>query len=145
MLIDTNILSVVGTPKTLPDTAMARWIVENEPRIWLSEGSLLEIRSGIAKLFEQGAVSKARAYHQWFELIFDRFFERLLPISREVLLAAGDLKGRAAAQGHMSGDMDCCLAATASLRGFPVATLNQKHFVPLGVPTIRPPSDRDPS
>lgn len=142
MLIDTNVISVAAKAKAQRDDTVSAWLAAESENLRFSEATLLEIEAGISKLQEQHAFQRAQAFRNWFDGILDSFAARFLPLDRMVLSEAGRLRGIAFAKGFNIGEMDCCIAATAKLNNWPVATFNARHFEQLGVAILVPPSGR---
>jgi toxin FitB len=142
LLVDTNVISIAAKAKTMQDESASAWLLQEAASLRFSEATLLEIEAGISKLREQGARQRAAAYRSWFDAILAEFSDRFLPLDRRVLSKAGSLRGVAFAKGFQASEMDCCIAATALLNDWPVATFNARHFEHLGVPVILPPGNR---
>jgi len=54
---------------------------------------------------------------------------------------AGALSDQAKAAGNHPGFADVLIAATATVHGLAVATLNARHFAPLGVDCVDPSAE----
>jgi toxin FitB len=145
ILVDTDVLSLSAFAKAHPDQRTTAWLESISAETYLSEATLFEIQSGITKLACTGATRKAQTFQNWLDRIVTTYDGRFAPLDRAVLFKAGEIRGRAMAQSFAATEMDCCIAATAVLRGWTVATRNAKHFAVLGAPFILPPSDRDPA
>jgi toxin FitB len=144
MLVDTDVLSLSAFAKAHPDQKTTAWLESIAAQIHVSEATLFEIQSGVTKLACTGATKKAKTFQDWLDQLVITYEGRFAPLDRSVLFKAGEIRGTAMAKGFAATEMDCCIAATAVLRGWTVATRNAKHFAVLGAKFIVPPSDRDP-
>jgi predicted nucleic acid-binding protein len=135
LLLDTNVLSEVRRPK--PDARVLAWLhAIDEDRVFISVGSIAEIRRGVA-LMSRGRRRAALA--DW--LAHDlpaRFGGRILPIDFATAERWGDLMAESKQRGAALSVMDAFFAAAALVHGLTLATRNIKDFAPFGVALLNP-------
>ncbi len=105
-------------------------------QIYISVVTVAEIEAGIARSARIGATAKAALLRQWLAAVQHFYARRILPFGIEEAREAGAMLDRSRA--HDPGFEDVAIAATAAARGFTVLTANERHFLPLGVPTLNP-------
>lgn len=132
-LLDTNIVS--QRPKLKPNPAVMAWLSStNEADLRISAITIQEIRLGIERL---DAGRRRREIEQWLEGdLLARFAGRILPVDAVVADQCGRLIAAANERKHNPDLGDALIAATAVVHGLQVATLNRKHFEPLGVALV---------
>jgi predicted nucleic acid-binding protein len=133
-LLDTNVVS--QRTKTRPVAEVMAWLRSvSEDEICLSAITIQEVRAG-AELMAAG--QKRRAVEAWLEDDLLRgFADRILAVDA----AVADFCGRVIVEAisrhrHTPALGDALIAATARVHGLKVATLNRKHFEPLGVELV---------
>ena len=129
-LLDTDVVS--QRPKLKPNPAVIAWLsATSEADLRISVVTVQEIRLGIEKL---DAGRRRREIAQWLEDdLLVRFNGRILPIDASVADQCGRLIAAANRRKHNPDLGDALIAATALVHGLQVATLNRRHFEPLGV------------
>lgn len=126
LLVDTNIISELS--RTKPDTGVLAWAAKvTDYR--LSVISLEEIAYGLA--WRPNPRIQA-----WMEGFFAR--HAALPVTQEIALRAGDLRGRLAALGSPRTQADMLIAATALVHGLTLVTRNSRDFDGCGIPLLNP-------
>ena len=131
-LLDTNIVS--QTAKLHPDPAVMHWWQQqDEFSLMVSAIAFQELRFGIESM-SQG--KKRDRLEEWLESLRREFVGRILPVTEEVAEVSGVLLAGTKQAGHMAEVADALIAATAQVHGMVVATLNWKHFEPLGVELV---------
>jgi len=132
-LLDTSVLS--QRIKPVPHGPAAAWLrrVEHSEQ-FVSVVTLWEIRYGI-EMTPPGR--KRQLYEDWLTKdIRGNYAQNFLPVDDRI----AELAGKLIAQGKLAGaepePADALIAATARVHGLKVATLNRKHFVPLGVELV---------
>lgn len=129
-LLDTDALSELERPK--PDAGLLSWM---ESVDWLdlhlSVITVGEIWSGISRLPEG---PKRRALEGMFELLPDRFYNRILPVDVPVAVKYGEIQARV---GPLPS-LDTLIAATAIVRRLTVVTRNGKDLMRTGAAVFDP-------
>lgn len=137
-LVDTNVISTGAPAQGKRFPALVTWMDVHSHDIFASCVTVLEIESGIAKAFREGAERKASVLSQWLETILHLYSRRILPFDTACARRAGHLSDRARAQGHGPGLADIMIAATAQQHGLTILSRNLRHFEPLGVAALDP-------
>jgi predicted nucleic acid-binding protein len=134
-LLDTNVVSLLAPSerRTPADDALAAWIVERSPDLWLSVITAAEVEDGIANAKRTGATKKSDALAEWWREIRHYYGSRILPLDLETAIVAGQLMTIARAAGISPGFEDIAIAATGRRHDLIVLTENEKDFRPLGV------------
>jgi predicted nucleic acid-binding protein len=129
-LLDTNALSELEKPR--PDPGLLAWL---ETVDWLdlhlSVITLGEVWAGIAALPQS---RKRRALEGMFDLIPDRFFNRIVPVDYAIAVKFGELQVEA---GPLPS-LDALIAATAITRHLTLVTRNGKDMARTGAPILDP-------
>ena len=114
---------------------MLVWLQQtHEQDTYLSVVTIQEIRFGLEDM-DPGP--KRDTVERWLEnYVLVSFRERILPVDIAVADECGRLMSRAKRQRHTASLADALIAATAIVHGLSVATLNVKHFEPLGVELV---------
>lgn len=133
-LLDTNVISQRLKPR--PDAAVLAWMqgVRDE-ETYLSVVSIQEMRFGVE---DMSRGQRRDALAQWLEKdILTGYHSRILMVDTDVADECGRLIFRAKQRRHTATLADALIAATAIVHGLSIATLNAKHFVPLGVDLVK--------
>jgi len=129
-LLDTDALSELEKPR--PDPGLLAWL---ETVDWLdlhlSVITIGEVWSGIAVL-PQGR--RRRALEGMFDLIPDRFFNRIIPVDYAIAVKFGELQVEA---GPLPS-LDALIAATAITRRLTLVTHNSKDMARTGAAILDP-------
>lgn len=129
-LLDTDALSEMEKPK--PDAGLLSWM---ESVDWLdlhlSVITVAEVRLGISRLPDG---QKRRALEAMFELLPDRFYNRILPVDFSIAVKYGEIQ---ASSGPLPS-MDTLIAATAIVRRLTVVTRNGKDIMRTGASVFDP-------
>jgi predicted nucleic acid-binding protein len=112
-----------------------RWMQQRPvSELHLSVVTVHELRFGI-ELAPTGA--KRASLDQWLEMVvLPGLAGRILPVDAAVADTCGRLLAAAKKAGFNCELADSLIAATAVVYGLKVATLNRKHFEPLGVELV---------
>ena len=124
-LLDANVLS--EGVRRQPDPGVANWLVQHEAGAAISELTIGELTKG-AFILPTGP--RRRKLLEWIAEVESVFDDRLLPLSRDVLKAWGQLCGTHEAQGHRLPMIDSLLAATALFHDLIIVTRNTTDFPP---------------
>lgn len=134
VLIDTNILSEAR--RTGGHPAIKQFLMDaDDSDLHMSVITIGEIARGIAKL-EPGA--RQVELEAWLAATERLFAKRVLPIDRDVAIRWGKITDQCARSGHVLGQADGLIAATALENGMAVVTRNSRDFDPTGVRVIDP-------
>src|SRR5579862_3197907 len=129
-LLDTDALSELEKPN--PNPGLVSWL---ETVDWLdlhlSVITIAEIWEGIVRL-PHGP--KRRAVEAMFDLLPDRFHNRILPVDYAVSVEFGEIQ---AERGPLPG-LDTLIAATAIVRRLTVVTHNSKDMARTGASVLDP-------
>jgi hypothetical protein len=129
-LLDTDALSELEKPK--PDSGLLDWL---ETVDWLdlhlSVVTVGEIWSGIARL-PQG--QKRRGLEAMFDLLPDRFYNRILPVDYAAAVKFGEIQANA---GPLP-TLDTLIAATAIVRRLSLVTHDGKDMTRTGAVVFDP-------
>jgi toxin FitB len=122
--------------KSPAEPGVLEWIsAQEEDDLLVSAMSIFEIRSGVDQLKPS---KKRTLLENWLTLeIMQRFAGRVVPIDERMADAAGMMMGEAHHDGRDTDSSDALIAATAKVLGLKIATLNRKHFEPLGVQLVK--------
>ena len=131
-LLDTNVLS--EGVKRRPNPGVASWLVQHEAGAAISELTLGELTKG-AYFLSDGP--KRERILSWIAEVEESFDDRVLALSRDVLIAWGQLCGTHEATGRRLPVVDSLLAATALVHGLTIVTRNADDFPP-EVTTLTP-------
>jgi predicted nucleic acid-binding protein len=137
-LLDTDVLSATGPGEHPLPSETSAWFRERAEALYLSTVTAAEVEAGIARLRRLGSAARADNLREWFDRIVDAYAERILPFDIAAARIAGALGDAALAAGRHPGFADVAIAAIAQSRGLVVATMNRRHFEPLGVAIINP-------
>ena len=132
-LLDTNIVS--ETAKDHGDTSAARFLRSvSHQYLYLSVVSMEELLFGI-RVLEPGP--KRTRLEQWFEdKIMPTFADRVFEVDFRVADACATKLAMARRKGKNPSLADALIAATATVHGLTVVTLNRKDFEPLDVALV---------
>lgn len=132
-LLDTNVVS--QRIKLRPHEGVMAWLRQaNREETFLSVVTICEIRTGIELLLDK---QKRRDLDSWLLKDIQRGYTgRILPVTEEIADLCGRLVARARKANTTPNINDALIAATAVVHRLTVATLNPKHFVPLGVELV---------
>lgn len=114
---------------------MVRWLSQaGSSELYISVISLAEIRFGIE---EMDPGRKRQNFEYWLEQDLRRGFAgRVFIVDERIAEEAGRLTSIGKKAGAWPELADALIAATARVHGLKVATLNRKHFEPLGVELV---------
>lgn len=132
-LLDTNIVS--ETAKDHGDTSASRFLRSvSHPYLYLSVITIEELLFGIRTL--TSGPKRTRLEH-WFEdRIMPTFADRVLEVDFRVADACATKLALARRNGKTPSLADALIAATATVHGLSLVTLNRKDFEPLDVTLV---------
>jgi toxin FitB len=135
-LLDTDALSELERPH--PDPGFVTWLASVD---WLdmhlSVITVGELWSGINQL---APGQKRRALEAMFELLPDRFFNRIIPVDRGIAIKFGEIQ---ATEGPLPS-LDTLIAATALVRRLTLVTHNTRDMARTGAAILDPWEGRAP-
>ena len=129
-LSDTNIISELMKPQA--NEGVLAWL-STHSEFHMSVITIEEIHCGLAH-------RDARKQLNWFERFCDTQCT-LYPVTKEVAVHAGILRGQLRSKGKSHHQADLLIASTAVINDLVVATRNSKDFENCGVPVFNPFSD----
>jgi predicted nucleic acid-binding protein len=116
-LCDTNIISELARPQ--PNYGVLQWSLEVSS-IALSVITLEEIYYGLT--------SKPNARIQaWFQQFLNLYCQ-IIPITSDIALYAGEIRGKLRTQGKTRSQADMLIAATAKIHKLTLVTRNVRDF-----------------
>ncbi len=130
-LLDTNIVSQYT--KAQPDPRVERWLESvDDSDLHISIVTISELWYGISLL---PAGRKRSKLELWMEdELSMQFFNRVEFFGLDAAQQYGRMVANAKKHGFETDPLDAMIAAIALVGGMAVATLNRKHFDPLGIP-----------
>jgi len=132
-LLDTVALSELEKPR--PDHGVIMWFESVDwLDLYLSVITIAELRQGISRLPEG---RKRRALEAMFDLIPDRFFNRILPVDYAIAVKFGEIQAEA---GPLP-TLDTLIAATALTRRLTLVTRNTRDMARSGASILDPWAD----
>lgn len=122
-------------PKLRPNPQVLEWLQRTRDEdTYISVVTIEEIRFGLEDM-DPGP--RRYVVERWLKSdVLVGFGERILPVDRAVAEECGRLRCRAKKEKHTAALADSLIAATASVYGMQVATLNRKDFERLGVEIV---------
>ena len=126
---------VSQTSKLQPNVGVMNWWkLQDELSLMLSAIVFQELRFGIEMLQPGGKRDRLK---EWLEIrLRNEFADRILAVTGEIAEVSGRLIADRKKDAHTLDPADALIAATARVHGLKVATLNRKHFEPLGVELV---------
>ena len=131
-LIDTDLLSILERKQVPPK--LAAWIQTNEADIFLSVVSLAELQFGL----DRAPATHRASLAVWLADIRRRLAPATEELTEPVLVRWKELLADLKVKNRTMTCEDSLIAATALWHGHTVATHNQRHFEPAGVPVVDP-------
>ena len=129
-LLDTDALSELEKPA--PDAGLLAWIERVDwLDLHLSVITIGELWKGILGLPHS---RKRRALESMFDLIPDRFYNRILQIDYAIAVKFGEIQAKA---GPLSS-LDTLIAATALTHRLTLVTRNTRHMARTGAAILNP-------
>jgi len=129
-LLDTDALSELE--KAHPNAGLLSWFQTVDwLDLHLSVITIGELRKGLGQL-PQGR--KRRALEAMFELIPDRFYNRIIPVDYAIAVKFGEIQARS---GPLPS-LDTLIAATAIIRRLTLVTHNSQDMARTGATTLDP-------
>jgi len=135
IVLDTNIISELW--KATPYLKVLEWMdVQAVETLYLSAITVAELRYGIEMLPDgrRKSIYQRKLNNEILEI----FENRVLPFDVYASKAYSKLMAKARAEGKAIGKEDGYIAATAAIRGFMVATRDERPFLAAGITVINP-------
>jgi len=134
-LLDTNVISELIARE--PNQKVVDWIDSLDPEtVYLSVITIGELRKGIEKLVPSRRKDQLTV---WLENdLLLRFADKIVAITKDVMLVWGDLTGRLERDGKPIAAIDSLLAATALQGKYTLVTRNEEDFQHTGVSILNP-------
>jgi toxin FitB len=134
-LLDTNVLSELR--RTKPEGKVVTFIAAQPlDQLFISVVTLAEIRFGIELVSDP---SRRVALNDWLtHTVRPMFYQRVLPITEEVMLKWRILVEEGRKTGHTFSQPDLIIAATASHHGYTVVTRDRIEYDKAQVPVLNP-------
>ena len=126
-LVDTNVISELA--KSQPNSGVLSWASAVD-RLGLSVITLEELQFGLAW-------KPNRRISEWLERFLADWCE-VFPITPEIALRAGQMRGEFRAGGETRSQPDLLIASTAQMRQLTVVTRNEKDFRGCRVALLNP-------
>jgi predicted nucleic acid-binding protein len=126
-LADANVLGELARPR--PNPGVVAW-ASQVTRIDLSAITAEEIRFGLAW-------KPSPRVAAWIERFLGEQC-RILPVTGEIALGSGDLRGRLRARGGIRTQAEMLIAATALTHGLTLVTRNVADFEGCGITVLNP-------
>jgi hypothetical protein len=125
-LLDTCVLSEYA--KKRPNQQVIQWLDDqDEASLFISILTIAELKKGIIKIKN----SQPPRYHKltlWLETIEQKFNERILPLTNNILNIWAQTCGESEAKGNKLPIMDSLIAATAYEHNLIIITRNLSDF-----------------
>jgi predicted nucleic acid-binding protein len=134
-LLDTNVLSELRRPNPEPKV-LAFVSGQSLDQLYISVVTLAEIRFGIELVSEP---ARRIALNEWLsQKVRPMFYQRVLPITEEVMLKWRLLVEEGRKAGHTFSQPDLIIAATAIHYGHTVVTRDRNEYERALVPVLNP-------
>ncbi len=122
-LVDTNVFSELVKAK--PDSAVLKWLRDNEAKLYISTITIGELRRGIEGL---AAGKRKESLQTWLTGLCSRMEGRILSFNTSTAHVWGQLIARCDKRGITLPTADSQLAATAQRHGLTMVTRNVADF-----------------
>lgn len=126
-LVDTNVLSELAHPA--PDAGVEAW-ARQVSKIALSAVTVEEVWFGLRW-------KPSARVQTWFEELLLRRCV-VLPVSEDVAVRSGRLRGELRAKGAVRTQADMLIAATAAIHGLTLVTRNERDFAGCAIAVLNP-------
>lgn len=135
-LLDTCVISELVRGR--PNRGVMEWVgAQREHTLYLSILTIGEIHKGIVMLPDQDR--RRQRLVEWLQRdVKERFNDRILGITEEVVLRWGEIDGNAEREGRPIPAIDGLIAATALVAGATIVSRNVDHFGPGGIQILNP-------
>ncbi len=134
-LLDTDVLSIASPSSGRSGAAIEQWrafVRDNSEILYLSAVTCMEISHGVARLKRLRPGRKTVALELWLFDVLALYEDRLISLTPDIAVMAGEMLDRAVAAGFAPSAEDAIIAATAQSNGWIVLTRNAKDFAALG-------------
>ncbi|GBF78614.1 type II toxin-antitoxin system VapC family toxin [Aphanothece sacrum] len=126
-LCDTNLISELARPQPNPGVL-----------VWATAVSSISLSVVTVEEISYGLSAKPNFRIQtWFEGFIEQYCQ-LLPITPEIALRSGELRGQLRGKGKTHTQADMMIAATAQIHQLTLVTRNIRNFDSCGIPLLNP-------
>jgi toxin FitB len=138
-LLDANVIS--EATRNRPHPKVVDWITAATPEdLAISIVTLSEVLDGVASDRDE---MRRRALTEWAQIeVSERFKDRTLSLTTNVLVDWLQLARRLRAQGHARDSADLLIASTARVHNLILVTRNMRHFANTGIIVYDPRSGK---
>lgn len=135
IVVDTNVISELW--KAEPDPRVWAWM-DDQPieTLYLSAITVAELCFGLAAMPD--GKRRARLQERLTQQVLPLFAGRVLPFDLAASEVYGSLMAKARAAGQPIGMADGCIAASAMVKRFAVATRDTQPYLVAGLDVINP-------
>ena len=125
-LLDTCVLSEYVKKK--PNQQVIQWLDDQEEAsLYISILTIAELKKGIIKI-KNSQPLRYQKLTKWLQKIKQRFNQRILPLTNNILDSWGKTCGESEAKGNKLAIMDSLIAATAYEHNLIIVTRNISDF-----------------
>lgn len=125
-LLDTCVISEYAKKK--PNQSVIEWLdLQQEDSLFISILTIAELKKGIFKI-KNSQPERYQKLSNWLKKIEERFDDRILPLSQQILNIWAKITGESEAQGNKLPIIDSLIGATAEEYQLIIVTRNVNDF-----------------